>query len=271
MTGTGPAGVCPVMKNRPAWRLAAITLLTPLLGCTSATDVDLPDADVRILFVGNSLTAANNLPGLVGTIALSAGHSVSTLGLVAPNYSLEEHWRSGVADRIREEKPDVVVFQQGPSSLNESRAHLLAWTDSFAPVVYEAGAEPAFLMVWPEIERVGVFDAVRDNYRAAAERAGGIFIAAGEAWRPLVPGAGGADPVSGPDPYGPDGFHPSFEGSLLAAYAVVAAIFGRSVQGLPADMSPGDGRNPDVHVDPDVAALLQRLADEAIAAFPPRE
>ena len=257
-------------SNRLIRSVARAALLLSLLACGSATEPELPDADTRILFVGNSLTAANNLPGLVATIALSAGHSVSALGLVAPNYSLEEHWRSGVADRIREERPDVVVFQQGPSSLNESRVHLLAWTDSFAPVVREVGAEPAFLMVWPEIQRVGVFDAVRDNYRAAADRAGGMFIPAGQAWRPLVPGSGGPAPAEGPDPYGPDGFHPSYEGSVLAAYVVVAALFGEGVEGLPADMTPGDGRNPDIHLDPTVASLLQRLADEAVTAFPPK-
>ncbi|HKJ03311.1 MAG TPA: hypothetical protein VJ997_12680, partial [Longimicrobiales bacterium] len=127
---------------------------------------------------------------------------------------------------------------------------------------------PAFLMVWPELQRAGVFDAVRDNYRAAAERAGGIFIPAGEAWRPLVHGAGGVEP--GPDPYGPDGFHPSYEGSVLAAYVVVAALFGESVQGLPADMTPGRGGGPDIHLDANVASRLQRLADEAVEAFPPR-
>ncbi|HSG07997.1 MAG TPA: hypothetical protein VLA36_06555 [Longimicrobiales bacterium] len=258
-------------RTRFLSRVVRGVLALPLLACgDTPTSVELPDADVRILFVGNSLTAANNLPGLVATIAKSAGHSAEALGLVAPNYSLEEHWRSGLADRIRKEGPDVVIFQQGPTSLHESRVHLLAWADSFAPVVREAGGEPAFLMVWPEIQRVGAFDAVRENYRAAAVRAGGIFIPAGEAWRALVPGAGAGEPVLGPDPYGPDGFHPSEEGSLLAAYVTVAAIFGESVQGLPADMAPGDGRNPSIHLDPDVAALLQRLADEAVAAFPPR-
>ena len=256
-------------RERSLRHVLRAAILLPLFACTSPTVPDLPDAEVRILFVGNSLTAVNNLPGLVATIALSAGHSVSTLGLVAPNYSLEEHWRSGVADRIRELRPDVVVFQQGPTSLNESRAHLLAWTDSFAPVVREVGAVPAFLMVWPEIQRVGVFDAVRENYRAAAVRSDGIFLPAGEAWRPLVPGSGALEQATGPDPYGSDGFHPSLEGSLLAAYVAVGAIFGESVQGLPTDMAPGDGRNPSIHMDPEVAALLQRLADEAVAAFPP--
>lgn len=257
-------------RHRLLLRIGHIAVLTSLLACSSATEAVLPDADVRILFVGNSLTEANNLPGLVATIAKAAGHSVETLGRVAPNYSLEEHWLAGTPERIRELRPDVVVFQQGPSSLNESRVHLLAWTDSFAPVVREAGAKAAFLMVWPETQRVGVFDAVRDNYRAAAERAGGLFIPAGEAWRPLVPGAGASEQEQGPDPYGPDGFHPSYEGSVLAAYVVVATLFSESVQGLPSDMVPGDGRTPEIHLDPAVAALLQRLADNAVRAIPPQ-
>lgn len=251
-------------------RFLSILALVALLGCSSSpTEGELPDADVRILFVGNSLTAFNNLPGLVATIAQAAGHSVEALGLVAPNYSLEEHWRSGVPERIRALRPDVVVFQQGPSSLRESRVHLLAWTDSFAPVVREAGAEVAFLMVWPELERAYVFDAVRDSYKAAADRAQGTFIPAGEAWRRLVPQTGSPDPVDGPFPYGQDGFHPSFEGSVLAAYVVVRSLFGASVQGLPAVMTPGDGRNPEIRLDADVAAILQKLADDAVAAWPP--
>src|SRR3990172_8194944 len=87
-----PAEVPRVSRRRPSSipRFIAVLSAFRLLACQSVTAADLPDAEVRILFVGNSLTAANNLPGLVGTIALSAGHSVSTLGLVAPNYSLEE-------------------------------------------------------------------------------------------------------------------------------------------------------------------------------------
>jgi len=256
-------------------RLLLTALTSCLLGCSASPtdagrpDAELPDADTRILFVGNSLTASHDLPGLVATLAQAAGHSVATLGLVAPNYSLEEHWRSGVPQRIRELRPDIVVFQQGPTSLPESRLHLLAWTDSFAPVVRDAGATPAFLMVWPEVARLHVFDDVRDNYRAAAQRAQGLFFPAGEAWRSLVPGSGGADDVVGPDPYGPDGFHPSFEGSVLAALVVVRAVWGSSVQGLPAVITP-EGGSPAIRLDPQVATLLQRLADDAVAAWPPR-
>lgn len=236
-------------------------------GAPTPTGPELPDADVRILFVGNSLTAANNLPGLVATIALSAGHSVAVHGFVGPNFSLEEHWRSGVADQIGRLRPDIVVLQQGPSSLRESRSHLLAWTDSFAPVVRAAGGRPALLMVWPESSRSSAFDDVRANYLAAAHRSGGIFLPAGEAWRLLLADEGGPK-AEVTTPYGPDGFHPSYEGSVLAAYVVVRAIFGAPVTGLPAMMDPQDGRHPRITLDPGVAALLQRLADETVEAWP---
>lgn len=251
-------------------RCLCLLLSSTLLACSSPSDPGLPEAEVRILFVGNSLTAFNNLPGLVATIAKAAGHSVETLGIVAPDFSLEEHWRSATPDRIRTLRPDIVVFQQGPTSLAESRRHLLAWTDSFAPLLREVGATPAFLMVWPETARLHVFDAVRANYLAAAQSSGGIFLPAGEAWRPLVPGAGADEVFEGPSPYGPDGFHPSYEGSVLAAYVVVRALFGAPVSGLPADMAPRDGRNPEIHLAPEVATLLQRLADDAVEAWPPR-
>lgn len=260
---------CLPPRPSPMTRLALALLATLVPGCSpSPSEPGLPDADVRIVFVGNSLTASYNLPGLVATIGKAQGRSVEAVGLVAPNYSLEEHWRSGTAGRIRELRPDVVVFQQGPSSLPSSRQHLLAWTDSFATVVREVGATPAFLMVWPELARVEVLDAVRESYRAAAERAGGRFLPAGEAWRPLL-SLSGPPAVEGPDPYGPDGFHPSLEGSVLTAYVVVRGLFGVSVQGLPASMDPADGRNPPIELDPAVAALIQRLADEAVEAWPP--
>jgi len=248
-------------------RMLPVLVASALLACSSPSGPDLPDAELRVLFVGNSLTAANDLPGLVRTIARAAGRSVETLGIVAPNYALEDHWRAGVPERIRALRPDVVVFQQGPSSLRESRLNLLAWTDSFAPVVREAGATPAFLMVWPEVQRAHVFDDVRDNYRAAAERAQGLFLPAGEAWRPLVGALGGSLADEGPDPYGPDGFHPSFGGSVLAAYVVVRVLCGAPVGGLPADMVPSDGRAPEIHLDPTVAARLQHLADSTVAAW----
>lgn len=188
------------------------------------------DAEVTALFIGNSLTASNALPEMVATLADAAGRSFEYRTLLRPNVSLEEHWAYGAEDVIRELGADVVILQQGPSSVGDNPVHLRTWTEAYAPVIREAGGEPALLMVWPERSRMEAFDAVRDSYAGAAEAVEGIFIPAGEAWRevwrldPDVP------------LYGVDGFHPSRDGSLVAALTVFATLYDEDVRELPADL-----------------------------------
>jgi hypothetical protein len=78
---------------------------------------------LRILFVGNGLTAANELPALVEAIGKANGRRIDTVTIARPDYSLEDHWKDGEAQRILARgKGDFVVLQQGPSSRPESRA-----------------------------------------------------------------------------------------------------------------------------------------------------
>ena len=185
------------------------------------------DAELTVLFIGNSLTAANNLPALVGTIADQAGRTFDYRMVVHPNFSLEDHWFSGAAGWVNELRPDVVVLQQGPSSVGSNPDHLRRWTETFASVVEEAGGRPALLMVWPERTRTEAFDAVRESYRGAAEAVDGIFIPAGEAWRTVWD----RDPAV--SLYSTDGFHPSLVGSFVAALTVFEVLFDHDVRGLP--------------------------------------
>lgn len=75
--------------------MGILGLAVPACGGPSEPQVE--DADTHILFVGNSLTFANGMPGMVTTIARTSGLSVATTSIVAPNFSLEDHWRSGLA------------------------------------------------------------------------------------------------------------------------------------------------------------------------------
>ncbi len=218
------------------------------------------DAEVRILFVGNSLTYVNDLPGMVASIATLAGRSVSTVTIASPDYALEDHWASGVAGGIRRLKPTVVVMQQGPSSLSDSRANLVQWTDSLARVAREAGATPALLMVWPELARFDAFDAVRDSYRAAAEHVDGVFIPAGEAFRALH------EQHPEMEPYGSDAFHPSHLGSVVSALVVVRAVLGDSVSRLASVLAAGSAR-PSIVLTAEQARVLTGLADSVGAAW----
>jgi hypothetical protein len=51
---------------------------------------------LRLLFIGNSLTAANDLPGLVATLAQAGGQQRPDTRMVAVGgFSLEDHWNQG--------------------------------------------------------------------------------------------------------------------------------------------------------------------------------
>ncbi|MDX1493814.1 MAG: hypothetical protein R3253_07145 [Longimicrobiales bacterium] len=245
----------------PAAGLLLTACLGPL-GCLDATTLEPPtlgDADLRILFIGNSLTYSNDLPGAVATIAGALGRHVAVASVARPNFALEDHWYTGIGSVIDELRPDVVIMQQGPSSLESSRLHLIAWSDTLSRRVRAAGGEPMLLMVWPSVSRIDVFDDVRDSYQAAAQAVDGLFIPAGEGLRALY------DQTSLP-PFGGDGFHPSPYGTLVAGYVVVGSLLGVPVRGLPARLEAANGGRP-VSVDTEVADQLQAIADSVVSAW----
>ena len=101
-------------------------------GCAAATAVSPTGGDgtaESVLFIGNSLTESNGLPARVADIAGAAGHPLRTSAVTRSGASLLDHWEDGRALRaIREGRWSVVVLQQGPSTLPESRAELIAST-----------------------------------------------------------------------------------------------------------------------------------------------
>ncbi len=243
-------------------RLAAVLLSTtvaPPLACSAPTGPE-ARADLTVLFIGNSLTYTNDLPDLVRSIAEAAGHSLAASQLAYPNYSLEDHWNAGVAAAIREARPDVVVMQQGPSSLPENQIYLRAWADTLAQVIREVGARPALLMVWPDRTRMDYFADVRDAYRQAALATRGIFVPAGQAWLE----AWALDPDLAL--YGPDGFHPSRLGSEVAALTLFRALFDRSVAELPDRMVPVTGGLPTIDLG-DAGEVVRAAVEAAVAGW----
>ena len=233
------------------------------LGCldaTTRTPPTLGDADHRILFVGNSLTYTNDLPGAVATVAGALGYDVAVASVARPNFALEDHWYTGIGSVIADTAPDVVVMQQGPSSLPDNQEHLAVWSDSLARVVRDVGGEPALLMVWPSLSRAFAFDDVRDAYERAAVRVDGQFFPAGEAFRALY------DRYPTFSPFGADGFHPSDYGTIVAAYVLVGTYFDETVTGLPPRLEAANGgRVVDLLLDE--ALALQAVADSVVAAW----
>lgn len=247
----GPDQLAPLRAPyHPLVRLALAVLAS--LGVVAAARPAPQAASIRVLFIGNSLTGANDLPGQVRAIAQAAGAGpTETAAVVRPGFSLEDHWTDGVARRaIAADRWNLVVLQQGPSSQPESRLVLREYVRRFDREIRRAGARTALYMVWPSRARLRDFDAVRDSYTIAARDVDGLLMPAGEAWRAAWRHDAGL-PF-----YDRDEFHPSTLGSYLAALTVVAALTGRTLSGAPAPAGSPAGSDR-------IEGLLRAAASEA--------
>lgn len=253
---------CPRRRlPRQPIRILAVTLVALAAGPTSGTlpvTAQTPET-VAVLFVGNSLTYWNDLPGMVGELLRGDGVEARVGAIVGPDMGLEDHWHRGIVfDSLRSGGWDVVVMQQGPSA-TEGRPSLLAWSAQLADSIRVAGARPALYMVWPAETRRGDLPGVVDSYRTAAERVDGLLFPVGAAWRMVM------EEDEGVPLYGPDRFHPAPPATYLAALIIYQQLTGTD----PTTIAPGHGlervATSDMGLSTDQVALLRRAAAEANA------
>jgi hypothetical protein len=182
----------------------------------SATRTD--DSAIRILFVGNSLTYSNNLPKIVESIGAARGKSVFSETLAFGNYAIEDHWNDGKMQKlICEGNFDFVVIQQGPSSQSDGRVMLFDYGQRFKDICSSRGTELAFFMVWPAKENYHTFSGVIRHYTDAANDTKSLLCAVGSQFKKL-------GNVGDFRFYSPDNFHPSVEGSEIAAEIIYSTL-----------------------------------------------
>lgn len=208
----------------------------------------------RILFIGNSFVARHDVPGLVASLAATAGHRLQPTAITAGGASLRRHLNSGaIAEAVRTGFDIVVLQEQSTLPIrNASRYHdnvrdvLASMADAVPP--RGRGHAPRILLyeTWAR-QSAPASQATLSAAVAAIGAECGLEIApVGQAWqRALV----GADPVVLHDR---DGSHPTLAGAFLAAGVLAMTIF-------PADLDritvPDDNR-----LDPAVASRLLAAA-----------
>ena len=225
--------------------LFALALIVVCATGTVAAQVEQP-RPLRVLFIGNSLTIANDLPGMIADLAAGAGEPRPLTQMVAVGgFSLEDHWNRGEALRAIEHGPwDFVVLQQGPSAALESRQLLIAFARRFAAATRKAGAAtPALYMVWPSLDRQSDFPGVSQSYRRAAASVNGVILPAGDAWRIVL------QRHREVQLYSRDRLHPTLAGSYLAAVVIYHQLYSRHTRAsLPRwdfqGNMPGGSRRP---------------------------
>ena len=236
-------------------RLAAVAVVAFAVVLSAQASVATPR---RVLFIGNSLTRANNLPGMVAAMSVAVGQQLECERVTFEGYSLEDHWNEGTAKRtIARGGWSTVVLQQGPSALPESRVLLVEYARRFDAEIRRVGARPALYMVWPTTARRFDFEGVKTSYQAAAKAIDGLFLPAGEAWRRAW------QLNEHLALYEVDGLHPTVSGTYLAALVITARLTGKSIDNMPGTLIV---TNPTTQVSiPDAEAIvLKRAATETV-------
>jgi lysophospholipase L1-like esterase len=233
----------------------AAALATSAVAGGESTPAEKPP--LRVLFLGNSLTAGYRLPDLVRAMAASSGVAMEVAMRAPGGVSLDDHW----ADRESRAAVDAggwdfVVLQQGPSSRPDSRQALRAAAKRWAKQIRAAGAAPALYMVWPYRGQAQGFELVARSYRAAAEHAEARLLPAGEAWSAAL----AADP--GLELWVEDGLHPTPVGAWLAAAVIAHGLAGVDPAALPARLEL-DGA-PFAEIPEALAAKLRAAAAAAV-------
>ena len=222
-------------------RLSLLALV--LLFCTSCTwsSKERPSPAAyklgvqRVLFIGNSLTYTNDLPKVLQEYVAQAypGVRLETKAVTGPGWTLDQHKSDGKALRaIQAHSWNYVVVQGGrgdtPGGTMNGRRFFLRPTkflqavDYFTDEVKKQGGTPILFGGWGS--RNSRLSRYRDQaYTIAAEQSNSISapvaeVSASLRLRPTI------------RLIGPDGIHPTKQGTVLAAMVLARVMFGDPVE-----------------------------------------
>jgi len=240
-------------------------LLLPFLLCTLMAGAQ----TTTVLFLGNSYTATNDLPGTLRQLALSLGDTVTTQQSLPGGYTFELHTTNATSQQLIDQGDwDFVVLQeqsqlpsfQLPQVQSDCFPFATELIDSI--LVHAPCAEPVFYMTWgrqngdaqncanwpPVCTFEGMNALLRERYLMMAVDNSAWCAPVGMAWKNT------RDHQPAINLYSTDGSHPSVQGTYLAACTFYATLFRQSPVG--ASYTAG--------IDPATAAILQGIAASTV-------
>jgi hypothetical protein len=195
-----------------------------------------------VLFIGNSYTFYNDMPGLVQQLAASVGDVLIQDENAEGSYSLEDHLsdENSIA-KIKKGGWDYVVLQEQSTRpvreidiVEAQTFSIAAALDSIRKLANPVG-DVMFYMTWG---RKGTYeglsfqemnDLIGERYRTMQSNQNGLISPVGAVWSYLRNNSPGIDL------YDPDESHPSKAGSYLSACTFYASIFQKDPTALSYD------------------------------------
>ncbi len=195
----------------------------------------------RVLFIGNSFTARNDLPGLIAQLAAARGLEIEHALLSMGGASLRMHWNKGEArTAIERGKFDYVVLQEQSTLPIKNAARMRENVLLFDQTIRASGAKTVLYMAWarkhtPEKQKV-----ISDAYTSIGRKISAIVVPVGDVWWRFIA------KHDSPALHDKDQSHPTLAGSYLAACVFLATLFGESPLGIA--FSPSGLAAEDVNV-----------------------
>jgi hypothetical protein len=256
-----PPGPC--RRSFPALLLA---LGLTLCGCgagsggasASAPAPSPAAADVTILFMGNSHTSVNDVPGAVAAMVRAARPGKTVYAEEAPgSMFLDERAVDAASlERLQGRRWTFVVLQAQKYSSSGLFEYPIDGAVALARMARTSGAVPILFPEWPRRD-IAETQRIYDLHVSIALREPACVAPVGQAWDLAI----ARNP--GLVLHAPDGNHSAPAGAFLAALVIATTM-----TGTPADTLPG---LPELHVAADTQAKLRAAAAETTLAYPPRQ
>ena len=211
---------------------------------------------VSALFIGNSFTARNDVPGMIARLAEARGRRLEHELVSAGGASLRRHWNAGNAQRaIERRRWDFVVLQEQSTLPVKNATRMHENVRLFDEAIRAAGARMALYMTWARRHAPEAQAAISEAYTSIGRELGALVVPVGVAWEQVL------ENCDAPVLHDKDGSHPTPAGSYLAACVFLAALVGESPVGVSV--------KPD-SLTPAHAELLQRAAADAVGVVKAR-
>jgi hypothetical protein len=178
---------------------------------------------LKMLFVGNSFTARNNVPGLIAKLAAANGTTIEHKLLSIGGAPLRLHWNKGEAlKEIQTGSYDYVVLQEQSTLPAKNPTRMRESVRLFDEPISKAGANMVLYMTWARRHAPETQQKITDAYTSIGRELGAIVVPVGVVWQKFL------EEHDKPVLHDKDGSHPSLAGSYLAACVFVQTLFGHS-------------------------------------------
>lgn len=207
------------MRNVAAL-LLAIVLATP------AAAQHYPPRDLRVLFLGNSLTYYNDMPWLAEEVAKSLGVKPALQAVFEgrSGLTLKQHWDRGRAVRaIRDGSYAYVVLQPQSSEIVRTPEETFRYAKLLDAEIRRSGAKTIVFQTWAPLTVDAKQSDFNRQYAKLAKALDARIAPVGTAWELLR--------KQKIELFDDSGLHANLAGSYLAACVLVALLYERSPEG----------------------------------------